>query len=156
DDLVGIDADGDVALAGPVLGVDGVVFDAGVEPEAVAVGFAVIEGRLDLFTAAAASAATTSTAAFWSRAARALRLLLVALAVLALLTPRRFRLFGLFLLRRGGLDLRFDLVAEVDFAGASVLVVGGEVVLLAELAQLAGADFELVGDPGVGPALVDP
>ena len=37
DDLVGLDADGDVALAGPVLGVDGVVLDRGVEPEAVAV-----------------------------------------------------------------------------------------------------------------------
>jgi len=29
-------------------------------------------------------------------------------------------------------------------------------MLLAELAELGGADFKLVGDPGVGAALADP
>src|SRR5262249_22623087 len=57
DDLVGLDADGDLAFAGPVLGVDGVVLDRGVEPEAVALVFAMVEGRLDLFAPAATAAA---------------------------------------------------------------------------------------------------
>jgi len=81
---------------------------------------------------------------------------LFALRLLALLGGGGFGLFGLLLLGRGGLDLRFDLVAEVDFAGARALVVGREVVLLAELAQLAGGDLELVRNPGVGPPLVNP
>ena len=75
----------DLALAGPVLGVDGVVLDRGVEPEAVAVGLAVVEGRLELF-AAAAPAAAAATAA--PRAAGALAAVALAPRVLA---PRRPR-----------------------------------------------------------------
>ena len=46
DDLVLLDRDLDRAVAGPVLGVDRVVLDGGVEPQAVAL-LAVVEGRLE-------------------------------------------------------------------------------------------------------------
>src|SRR4029077_8044635 len=57
---------------------------------------------------------------------------------------------------RRGLDLCLDLVAEVDLSAAGILAVGGEVVLLAELTQLRGGDFELVGDPSISAALPHP
>src|SRR5206468_5315674 len=79
---------------------------------------------------------------------------LLALLVLISLGLDLVRLFGLFGFGRG-LDLRFDLVAEVDFA-ARVLLVLSEVVLLAEIAQLLGADLQLVGDPCIGPPLLHP
>ena len=63
-DLVGVDAHRDLALARPMLGVDRVVLDRGVEPEAVAVGLAVVEGRLELFAAPAAAAAPAAPAPF--------------------------------------------------------------------------------------------
>ena len=66
-------------------------------------------------------------------------------------------LFFLFLLVRlllgqRGLDLGLDLVAQLDVG----LVLGGELVAAAELAQLGRRDVELVGDPGVGAALAHP
>ena len=70
DDLVGVDPDRDLAFAGPVLGVDGVVLDRGVEPEPVAVGFAVVEGRLELFAAAATTATAATAPAFRARPRR--------------------------------------------------------------------------------------
>src|SRR6185312_1824763 len=149
DDLVGLDPHGDVAFAGPVLGVDGIVLDRGIEPEAVAVLFAVIEGRLDLFAATASSTAATATATAWAAGAVPLGVLVAVTLVLGV------GLLGLFL-GGGGFDLRFDLVPQVDFARPGVLVVGREFVLLAELAQLGGGDFKLVGDPCVRAALVDP
>ena len=45
-DLLLLDRDLDRAVAGPVLGVDGVVLDGGIEPQAVAL-LAVVEGRLE-------------------------------------------------------------------------------------------------------------
>ena len=65
-------------------------------------------------------------------------------------------LVGLLFLGRlaEGLDLRLDLVAELDLAG--VLLLGRELVPAAELAQLGRGDVELVGDPGIGAALADP
>ena len=62
DDLVGFDGDLDRAMAGPVLGVDGVVLDGRVEPEPVAL-VAVVEARLDGGCAVAAAAAASATAA---------------------------------------------------------------------------------------------
>ena len=139
-----------------MLGVDGVVFHRGVEPEAVAVLFAVVEGRLELFatTPATAPAAAPPRA----RAGPLLAVLRVPLGLLAVLRVALGLLLGLRLRLLGGcgLDLRLDLVAEIDFPGAGVILVGGEPVLFAELAQLRGADFELVGDPGVRAALAYP
>jgi hypothetical protein len=132
-----------------VLGVDGVVLDRGVEPEAVALVFAVVEGRLVLLAATATSAATAATTFAGATGALAVILAIVVTLILGL------GLFGL-LLGGGGFDLRFDLVAQVDVVRAGVLVVGREFVLLAELAQLGRRDFELVGDPCVRAALVDP
>ena len=158
DDLVGVDADRDLAFAGPVLGVDRVVLDRRVEPEAVAVGLAVVEGCLEVFATAAASAAAAAATPFRPVAARLAGALLALVPVavlivlgLGLLVLLLFGLFG-----GGSLDLGLDLVAEIDFAAGGVLLVGGEAVLFAELAQLGGADFELVGDPGVRAALADP
>src|SRR4051812_8932615 len=139
-----------------MLGVEGVLLDRGVEPEAVAVLLAVVERRLELFAPSApTAAATTATATTTGSGARAALGTLLALLVLVTLVLGLLRLLGLLGLG-GGLDLRFDLVTQVDFAGAGALVVGREVVLLAELAQLGRADLQLVGDPGIGPALVDP
>ena len=58
------------------------------------------------------------------------------------------------LLERRLLDLRLDLVAQLEIPG--VLVLGRELVAAAELAQLGGGDVELVRDPGIGAALADP
>src|SRR4051812_19638874 len=139
-----------------MLGVEGVLLDRGVEPEAVAVLLAVVERRLELFAPSApTAAATTATATTTGSGARAALGTLLALLVLVTLVLGLLRLLGLLGLGRG-LDLSFDLVAQVDFAGAGALVVGREVVLLAELAQLGCADLQLVGDPGIRPALVNP
>ena len=42
-----------------MLGVDGVVLDSGIEPEAVAVPLAMVEGRLEIFATATTAAAAT-------------------------------------------------------------------------------------------------
>ncbi len=52
------------------------------------------------------------------------------------------------------LDLRLDLVAEVDLGAVLLLVL--ELVAAAKLAQLAGRDLELVGNPRIGAPLADP
>jgi hypothetical protein len=115
-----------------MLGVDGVVLDRRVEPEAVAVPLAVVEGRLELF--APAASATPATAAPAPRARLAvplgfallfasgllLRLVVVALGLLRLVLF--LLLGGLFGRRR--LDLGLDLVAEIDLDTAGVLAVG--------------------------------
>lgn len=68
--------------------------------------------------------------------------------------------FGLgvsgFLFGSGGLDLSFDLVAEVYLGGGVDVIVGRKIVLAAELAEFRGAHFELMGDPGIGATLADP
>src|SRR5262249_47317078 len=146
--------DRDLALSRPVLDVDGVVLDRGVEPEAVAVVLAVVEGPLELF--APAAPATATPAATPPGAGLALAALGL-LAVVALGLLRGLILLDLgFRLRGRSLDLGLDLVAEIDLAAAAVLVVGRQFVLVAELAELGRADFELVRDPGVGPPLADP
>jgi hypothetical protein len=114
----------------------------------------VVEGRLELFAASAPTAATAAATSFRAVAGGGAALgtlagLLVAVLVLV-------EILDVVLLGGRGLDLRFDLVAQVAFAGAGVLVVGGKVVLLAELAQLGGADLQLVRDPGVGAPLAHP
>src|SRR5262249_38702377 len=114
----------------------------------------------------APAAAATPAAASPAPGARCAGLLVLAIAIvllgfgrfargLLLLVLVRLLFFGgLFSRRR--LDLGLDLVAQVELAAGGVLSVWGEVVLLAELAQLRGGDLELVGDPGVGAALAHP
>ena len=95
-----------------MLGVDGVVFDRGVEPEAVAVGLAVVEGCLKLFAAAAsATPAAAAPAAGAVLATFGIRVALTGVGVLILVLLDD-------LLDRGRFDLGFDLVAQVDFARA--------------------------------------
>ena len=58
-DLVLLDRDDDGAMPCPVLGVDGIVLDVGVEPEAVAL-LAVVERALERTGVAAAGATTAA------------------------------------------------------------------------------------------------
>ena len=150
----------DLALPGPVLGVDGVVLDRGVEPEAVAVGFAVVEGRLELFAPAAATAAAAARRRGAGGPAPRRRLgLAVAVAVILVV-------LGLASASSSASASASSAVAASISASISsrrstspvpaLVLVGGEPVLFAELAQLRGADLELVGDPGVGAALAHP
>src|ERR1700760_3437597 len=60
-DLVLLDRDLDGAVPGPVLGVDGVVLDGGIEPQPVAL-LAVVERRLERRGLASAAAATAPPA----------------------------------------------------------------------------------------------
>jgi len=139
-----------------MLDVHGVVLHRGIEPKPVAVGLAVIEGCLEIFATAASPAASATTAPFRPVATclAGARLALLAVVFLIGLGLLVLLLFGF--LGGGSLDLRLDLVAQSEFPAGGVLLVGGEAVLFAELAQLGGADFELVGDPGVRAALADP
>src|SRR5687768_13342735 len=107
-DLVLLDRDLDGPVAGPVLRVDGVVRDRGVEPEAVAL-LAVVERRLDRAVAVGAPRAPAAARAPPTR----LRLVVVVrLAVAVLRGP------GLGARRLGGVELGGDrrviLRAEVD------------------------------------------
>ena len=61
-DPVGLDRDRHGPVAGPVLGVDGVVLDGGVEPQPVAL-LAVVEGALERLAAAARPAAPAAAPA---------------------------------------------------------------------------------------------
>ena len=96
DDLVGLDPHRDLAVAGPVLGVDRVVLDRGVEPEAEAVLLAVVEGRLQLAAARRARRAGRGAGGGAAgprprfRPARAPRAVLAAVRLLRL-PPRRPR-----------------------------------------------------------------
>src|SRR3954452_2842397 len=62
DDAVLLDRDGHRTVPGPVLGVDGIVLDGGVEPQPVAL-VAVVEGPLEVLAAAGATATAAATAA---------------------------------------------------------------------------------------------
>ena len=152
-DPVGLDRHLERALAGPVLGVDGVVLDRGVEPEAVAVLLAVVEGRLELLALPAAAAAAGRRAGGGARRPRRLVVVAGVLVGRALLGSSSSS--GSVRLVQLGLDLGLDLVAQVD-VGRRLLALGVEAVAAAEVAQLRGGDLELVGDPGVGPPLADP
>src|SRR5215203_5547615 len=98
DDLILLDRHLDGAVAGPVLGVDGVVLHGGVEPQAVAL-LAVVEGRLERARAALARAAAAPGAAA--------RLGLLVLRVLVLRLGGRLGFGGLARGLLGGLGLRF-------------------------------------------------
>src|SRR5215213_2377521 len=113
-DLVLLDRDLHRPVAGPVLGVDRVVLDGGVEPQPVAL-LAVVERALERLAAApAAAAAAAGGAAAWRR------LLGSALGGLLGQPGLLLRAAGLF-----GLELRGDrgvvLGAEVDLLGGAGL-----------------------------------
>ena len=153
-DLIGVDPNRDLPLAGPVLGIDGVVLHGGVEPEAVAVGLAVIESRLKVFAASTAPATAATTTPFRPIATSLAAAALLLLAVLVLArTPRSSSSSGS---SAAAASISPRSRRADPFAAGGILLVGGEAVLFAELAQLRGADFKLVGDPGVRAALADP
>src|SRR3954467_2697410 len=102
-DLVLLDRDLDRAVAGPVLGVDGVVLHGGIEPQSVAL-LAMVEGALErapcrgaLARAARAAAAAARPALFGLRVALGLvrGLLVVGGRALGLLGGPRLVLGGL-------------------------------------------------------------
>ena len=123
DDLIRLDPDRDLALPGPVLDVDRVVLDRGIEPEPVAVGFAVVEGRFELFAPCRGRRADRGAGAAAdgprSRRPRPPRASSPSSAIVLVLLGRRSSSdaprLGLGLDGRG-LDLGLDLVAEVDLA----------------------------------------
>src|SRR3954469_2502610 len=159
DDLVGLERHDDLALARPVLGVDGVVGDGGVEPQAVAL-LAVVEGPLEARLAgrAAARAAAAAAAPAPALGPLAVVALVVGLGLLVLAGLGAARGLGLEL---GGdqrvvLGAQVDLVVEVDPGRVAGLAVRQQVVLLLERLDLLDGDLELVSDPGVRAALSDP
>src|SRR5581483_1296512 len=110
DDLVLLHEDFDRAVAGPVLGVDRVVLDGGVEPQAVAL-LAVVEGPFERPGAARRRAAAAPAAAPATAGGTLLVLLVLALrgtGALGLLTSPLGLLAGALGLQRGGLELGGD------------------------------------------------
>src|SRR5579884_1764683 len=162
DDAVFLDGDLYGAVAGPVLGVDGVVLDGGVEPQAVAL-LAMVEGALERRGVAGAGAAAAAAAGAPAGAGgRAVVLVVLALVVLVTLgrLGERTGGFRFGCLELGG-DQRVVLCPQVDLVelalGGDVAgVLAGEVVLALELLDVADGDLELVRHPGVGAALAHP
>src|SRR5918997_642037 len=110
DDALGLDGHDHRAVARPVLGVDGVVLDGGVEPEAVAL-VAVVEGALERLRLAAPAAAAAPAAP------AALRLVLVVGVLVFVRLVLGGRLVGLLLgLERRGHE-RVVLGAQVELLG---------------------------------------
>ena len=139
-------------MARPVLGVDRVVLDRGVEPEPVAL-LAVIERALEGLPRPgppAATAAPSPAAPAW----RALVLVAVLLGLVGLRLQGR---------RHKGVVLRSEVLLEA-LAVAAVAVCAGltglrrgrEIVLPLEVHELPDAHIELMSDPGVGPPLPNP
>src|SRR5215207_274044 len=162
-DLVLLDRDLDGPVAGPVLGVDGVVLDGGVEPQAVAL-LAVVERALERPGGALAAAAARP------RGGVLRRLLLLLLLFGGLLLGRLARglLGGLRLLLCAAHLLRLELGgdrlvvgrAKVDLVGGrgggGPVAAGPEPVLALERLDLLDRDFELMSDPRVGATLSHP
>ena len=168
-DPVGLDRDLDLPVAGPVLGVDGVVLDRGVEPETEALLGAVVEGGLDRGAARAPRPPRPRRRLRRRRRRRARRRPVRAVALGR--PPPRLRLLGLLLVLLFFVFLLllflllFLLASSVASISASissrsssspVSLLGRQLVAAAELAQLGGRDVELVGDPGVGAPLAHP
>ncbi len=172
DDLVGLDRDLDLAVALPVLGVDRVGAHRRIEPEAVAILLAVVEGRLE----PGARALRATSASPSPPAGRSLSPPPPPCAWRP--PPSGFRassepssesasssessssssssllvLLVLLGLHRG-LDLGLDLVAQIDVVARALLA--GEVVAADEIPQFGRRDIELVGDPSLGASLLDP
>src|SRR5215204_4015297 len=166
-DLVLLDRDLDGPVAGPVLGVDGVVLDGGVEPQAVAL-LAVVERALERPGGALAAAAARPRGGVLRRLLLLLLLLLLLFGGLLLGRLARGLLGGLRLLLRAAHLLRLELGgdrlvvgrAQVDLVGGRAVggpvAVGLEPVLALERLDLLDRDFELMSDPRVGATLSHP
>ena len=162
-------------MAGPVLGVDRVVLNGRVQPQAVAL-LAVVEGALQ-GNAARGGASPAASSAPAATACRRLRLVLISLGLILLHAPlgpfgalalRRRLGLGAFALglQRGRLELcgdqgvvlgaEIDLIVEVARARTRRGLLASQVVLALELLDLLHGDFELVGDPSVGTTLAYP
>src|SRR4051812_5972645 len=156
DDAVRLDRDLDGAVAGPVLGVDGVVLDGGVEPQPVAL-LAVVEGALE--PASPALAAPAAPASPPAPSLSALVLVAARGVVLAFLRGRvRFRRLVLLGVKRGGHE-RVVLGAQIGLAAGGVITVAGvrsEVVLALEAPDVRHRDVQLVRDPRVRTPLAHP
>ena len=162
-DLVLLDRDLDGPVARPVLGVDGVVLDGGVEPQAVAL-LAVVEGALERPGALAAAPRRRRPRRRFGARRASPRLVLVlgprprlaassaTFASSSAAAPprprarRRWRRRP----RRAGRPLRRSAPS------ALALAVGLELVLALERLDLLDGHLELVRDPGVGAALAHP
>ncbi len=158
-DLILFDRDLDRAMTGPVLGVDRIVLDRGVEPQAVPL-FAVVERRLERRGLAPGAAASTAAAS----PALGRRLLAVTVLVLVLFLGVFLGALGLGGFELGGdqrvvLGSKINLIIEVGAgAGAGGLGVGLglEALLALERLDLLHGHLELVCDPRVGASLADP
>ena len=142
-----------------MLGVDRVVLNGGVEPQSVAL-LAVIEGALDRTGFACAASATAATAAASFGAGLGVLVLVGPVAVLGGLCASSLGL-GFCRFELGGdksviLGAEIDLLGVVPGGGVRTGLLAGQVVLALELLDVADADLELVGDPGVGPTLAHP
>ena len=155
--LLGLDRHGHGPVARPVLGIDGVVLDGRVEPQAVAL-LAVVEGALERLRPAAAPAPAAPSAApapgLRRRRPRSPRPRPRPPRRPPPARPRARR-------RRARRPPRAGR-APPRRAGREGVVavlagfVGRELVLSLEGADVADGDLELVGDPGVGAALPHP
>ena len=156
DDAVGLDRDGHRSVAGPVLGVDAVVLDGGVEPEPVPL-FTVVERALERAVRPRPASTTTATAA-----TALAGLVPVAVLVIVGVVVVRVVVFGLSV--ESGRDQRVVLGAQIRLlldARARLGVAGygvgrNELVLALESVDVAHAHLELMRDPGVRTALSDP
>ena len=171
-DLVLLDRDLDGAVAGPVLGVDGVVLDGGVEPQPVAL-LAVVERALERAGRALAPAAARpgagalglprrppsppprprparSSAASASAALRA-----ASSAALASSSARRTSSASSSAAIAASSSARRS-TSSAAAPSAPDLAVGLQAVLALERLDLLDGHLELVGDPGVGATLSHP
>src|SRR5664280_1528541 len=170
DDAVLFHRDLDRPVAGPVLGIDRVVLDGWVQPQPVAL-LAVIERALQRAGAAGARAGPEHLASAPSTAAAGARTGRILVVLLGLALGRLGGLLLGFGLGTFGLQLRclelgcdqcIVLSAQVDLVGilgdgcALCGILLDQIVLTLELFDVAHADLELMGDPGVGTALTDP
>lgn len=180
DDLIGFDGDGHVTLAGPVVGVGLNILDRGVEPETVSL-VTVVKGAFK-FVACAATATSPATPAATTGSTLGLGTVgLGVVQVSGFLRVRRFTVVavvlvftvrfafgggsggfflglgtGSFFFSSCGLDLGFNFVAQINLGSTVGIIAGRKVMLASELTEFGSAHFELMGNPGIGAALLDP
>jgi hypothetical protein len=111
----------------------------------------VVESSFDRATLASAPA---TPAAALTGGVVALRVVVAVIAVVLILAVLVLFLILVVGRKRCGLDLGFDLIAEIGLGVR--LGVGGEAVAASEVTELRGGNLELMGDPCVRAALADP
>ena len=103
-------------MPGPVLGVDRIVLDGGVEPQAVAL-VTMVEGRLERVGGALAAAASPAAAASATAPSRLIRLVLVVLVGLGLRLGFGLGSFG----------------GSIELGGDQGIILGPQVDLIIEI-----------------------